>query len=343
VFFASLGKAKQHKKIRLIWALCVYLNQIPHSILIDTPPKRIEAMSKTSVSVVLLIAILSSSIIAQDKSAEQMESITVNGVERQWRIFIPPSYKKDKAAPLVLDFHGSGSAPHKEAMLTEFEQLAVEEGFLVVSPAAKFPRKIDGRVTWNVDLHEDGVDDVRFIRELLTSISLQYMIDPSRIYATGMSGGARMSSRLACDLSNMIAAIGPVAGVRYPEDCSPSRPVPVITFHGKADNVNHYKHQANSSAYWRMGVEEALVGWVSKNQCTGSPTIEAVSDSVTRVSHQNCQSKGDVVFYRSDNAGHTWPGSPLADYLEKAGLGKTNTEIPATKLIWEFFKMHPLQ
>jgi polyhydroxybutyrate depolymerase len=92
-----------------------------------------------------------------------------------------------------------------------------------------------------------------------------------------------------------------------------------------------------------MGVEEALSGWISTNQCTGSPALETVSDSVIRVSHRNCQSEGDVVFYRSDDAGHTWPGSPLAGELEKFGLGKTNMEIPATKLIWEFFKMHPLQ
>lgn len=322
---------------------CKYLDQIPHSLIIYSLPNRVEAMSLKRIFVVLLIAIFSCKIIAQDKPANQLESITVNGVERRWRIFIPPSYDQGKPIPLVLDFHGTGSSPYEEAMLTEFEQLSIVEGFLVVSPAAKYTRKNDGRLTWNVDLHEDGVDDVLFIKELLTSLKQQYMIDRTRIFATGMSGGARMSSRLACDLSKVIAAIGPVAGVRYPEDCSPSRPMPVITFHGKADNVNHYKHQADSSAYWRMGVEEALAGWVSKNQCTGAPVIEAVSDSVTRVSHQNCESKGDIVFYRSDNAGHTWPGSPLADDFEKMGLGKTNTEIPATKLIWEFFKMHPLQ
>jgi len=46
------------------------------------------------------------------------------------------------------------------------------------------------------------------------------------------------------------------------------------------------------------------------------------------------------VFYRSDDAGHTWPGSPLAGFLEEMGMGKTNAEIPATKLIWEFFAAH---
>jgi hypothetical protein len=58
----------------------------------------------------------------------------------------------------------------------------------------------------------------------------------NRIYAIGFSSGARMSSRLACDLSDRMAAIGPVGGLRYPEDCAPTRPVPVIAFHGKRDD-----------------------------------------------------------------------------------------------------------
>jgi polyhydroxybutyrate depolymerase len=311
--------------------------------MIETPPKSIEAMTRIRITILLLIAIFSGSITAQENSAEQFESITVNGEERQWRIFIPSTYKKGKPTPLVLNFHGSGSAPNRQAMLSEFEQLAELEEFFVISPTAKYYPKKGGLVTWNVDSHEKGVDDVLFIRELIANISQHYTIDPTRIYSTGFSGGARMSSRLACDLSNVIAAIAPVAGVRFPEDCNPSRPVPVITFHGKADNINHYKHQADSNAYWRMGVEEALSGWISTNKCTGSPALEDVSDSVIRVSHQNCQNEGHVIFYRSEDAGHTWPGSPLADYLETSGLGKTNMEISATKLIWEFFKMHPLQ
>lgn len=81
------------------------------------------------------------------------------------------------------------------------------------------------------ELPGQSVDADRFSRELIDHISAHLSVDMSRIYATGMSGGGRMSSRLACDLSDVIAAIRPVAGIRYPEDCNPTRPVPVITFH----------------------------------------------------------------------------------------------------------------
>ena len=56
-----------------------------------------------------------------------------------------------------------------------------------------------------------------------------------------------MASQLACDLSNKIAAIAPVVGVRFPMtsdnpphtvQCEPGRPVPVLAIHGAWDPIN---------------------------------------------------------------------------------------------------------
>ncbi len=291
---------------------------------------------------VLVLGVFAGTTLAKNQGTESLESMNVDGVVRQWRMYVPPSYESDTPMPLVIDLHGTGSTPQGEARLTEFEALAAEEGFLVASPAAKYPRNGDGRLTWNVDLYQHVVDDVRFIRALITRLSEQFAVDPARIYATGMSGGGRMSSRLACNLADLIAAIGPVAGLRFPEDCRPSRPVAVITFHGKADDVNHYEHQTDSPTYWRMGVEEAIRRWAENNQCADSPSEETIGPAVTRISYRGCSSGAAVVFYRSEDGGHTWPGSPLADFLAEAGLGKTDRDIRATRLIWEFFERHTL-
>ena len=114
--------------------------------------------------------------------------------------------------PLVIDLHGSGSSPDGQAGLSQFEALAGDEGFLVATPAGMYPRPDAEIVSWNVYLDEGGVDDVLFIRKLIAQTSEQFSVDPTRIFTTGMSGGARMSSRLGCDLSDLIAAIAPVAG-----------------------------------------------------------------------------------------------------------------------------------
>ena len=151
-----------------------------------------------------------------------------------------------------------------------------------------------------------------------------------------------MSSRLGCDLTEVIAAIAPVAGIQFPELCSPSRPIPVLTFHGRMDNVNHYEHRADSPPYWDTGVETSVSDWVRHNGCADNTIEDRVTSEVVRISYGECRERVDVVFYRSDNAGHTWPGSPAADVMQSYGLGATNRDVPATQLIWEFFEAHPL-
>jgi polyhydroxybutyrate depolymerase len=153
----------------------------------------------------------------------------------------------------------------------------------------------------------------------------------------GFSGGARMSSRLGCNLSKQIASIGPVAGVRYPQDCGPLRVVSIITFHGKRDRVNHYTVNENSPPYWRMGVETAINGWINNNHCNQEADSSLLEGQVTRLSYAQCHDGADVVFYQSAIAGHSWPGSKIY------GTGNTDKNIPATQLIWAFFKTHPLQ
>lgn len=296
--------------------------------------------------VLLLLALLavacSNPAVNQTSGTEEGDSVSINGVERRWRMFVPDQYEEGIALPLVLNFHGTGSTPDEQSQLSEFEIIAAREGFLVASPAAKFSRNAGGRLTWNVDLIENVVDDVEFVREMIAAIGRQYSVDSKRIYATGFSGGGRMSSRLGCELSESIAAIGPVAGIRYPVDCKPARPVPVITFHGKNDMFSHYTLRADPYDHWRMGVEDAIGGWLTRNGCAGEYSEEQVSRTVSRLSYRGCEDGADIVFYRSEDAGHTWPGSPPVEALEELGLGLTNSEIPATVLIWNFFESHPL-
>jgi len=292
---------------------------------------------KLLVNIILALGIL----ISFSQAKPKMHTINIDGVQREYRVFIPSSYVKGEALPLVLNFHGTGMKPESQEKLSKFEALGETESFLVISPMAKYPRKKDGKLTWNVDLNKQTVDDVKFILGLLIEIQEKYSVDTNRIYASGFSGGARMSSRLACDISGRIAAIAPVAGLRFPEKCNPSRSIPIITFHGKKDPINHYVHQEKSPTYWPVGVEEALRLWVDKNECFPSPKVEEVSNNIKKITYKECNDNGDIIFYSSEDAGHTWPGS--RSKLFKGKLGKTDMEILATKLIWDFFKNHPLE
>jgi len=261
--------------------------------------------------------------VAQDEQPGNYEPINVDGLTRLYRIFIPESYSADTAVPLLFDFHGSGSNPARQEATAQFEPLAEEKGFIVVTPVGAPVPSNGGRNSWNVDFFPGDPDDVSFVRAMIYEISAQYTIDANRIFATGHSGGGRMSSRVACSLSDVVAAIGPNAGIRWPDVCEPERPVPIITFHGKQDAVNHYEVQPDSPPYWLLGVEDSLAGWVENNQCDPAPIETPISESRTRVAYQNCADGGDIVFYRSETDGHIWSDV-------------------ATNLIWEFFEAHPM-
>src|SRR5947209_15439212 len=85
--------------------------------------------------------------------------------------------------------------------------------------------------------------DVRFISELIDTLRAAYNIDPTRIYANGLSIGGGMAFVLSCTLSDRIAAVGMVAAAQsLPSSwCTDHRPVPMIAFHGTADPIVPYQ------------------------------------------------------------------------------------------------------
>ena len=97
-------------------------------------------------------------------------------------------------------------------------------------------------LTWNsggfrARMAEGRPDDVTFVAKLLDDLATVVNVDPKRVYATGMSNGGMMCYRLAAELSDRIAAIAPVSGTMAIDDYKPKRPVPVMHFHGTADNI----------------------------------------------------------------------------------------------------------
>lgn len=277
--------------------------------------------------------------IARIQSADRWQTLQVDQKKRWYLLYVPTAYDAGTPVPLVLNFHGSRSNPDAQLAYSDFKNLADEKGFIAALPYGEY-QKERGMNSWNTVNDPDGVDDVQFVRDIIYDLSTRYAIDPKRIYATGMSGGARMASRLACELDDVLAAVAPVAGVQFPSDCRVSRAMPMIAFHGKDDKVNTYVHTSESRDYWTAGVEDSLSGWVEKNGCAQNPEILSVSDVVARVSWENCRDDAEIVFYRIADGGHTWPGSSIV--LSTPWSGKTNQDIVASHLIWEFFEVHPL-
>jgi len=249
-------------------------------------------------------------------------------VSRHYLLHVPPSYQTGTAVPLVINFHGFNSNSQQEENLTGMSAKADQEGFIVVYP--------DGlNSTWYPGHGTDGEADLTFIRELITTLQSQYSIDPKRIYATGISNGGGMTNRVGCDLADTIAAIAPDSGAyNFWQDCSPTRPMPVMAFHGLDDSIIPY---AGATPNLMLPpIEDWAAAWAARNGCDASPIITTPADTVTLRTWPNCADQADVLLYSLANHGHSWPGSAIMP------PSITSQAINATDLMWEFFANHPL-
>ena len=124
------------------------------------------------------------------------------------------SHPKPKPA-LVLVLRGKrgNGARMEERTRRTFDTLADHEGIVVVYPDA-----LDG--VWNSGHPGDGSeDDAGFLFALIDAVSKEFDIDPKRVFATGISNGAAMAYRLACERPNVLAAIAPVSGASRRRSC----------------------------------------------------------------------------------------------------------------------------
>src|SRR5690606_798289 len=184
-------------------------------------------------------------------------SLAADGVERSYRLYVPAGYAGERV-PLVVNFHGSGGSPEQQAELSGFDALADRERFAVAYPAGVFADSSSAR-SWNASAG-DGVNDVQLARDVIADVGARLAVEAERIYVTGFAAGARLASRLACELADVLAAAAPVAGLQYPDGCVPAAPISIVAFHGKADAVHRYARIEGSAPEWRTSFETAAEG-----------------------------------------------------------------------------------
>jgi polyhydroxybutyrate depolymerase len=254
-------------------------------------------------------------------------TVLSGGQERCYHLYVPPGYEPARPAPLVLSLHGFLSNPDSQAWISGWHELADREGFLVVYPqGAAFPQRWNAGATWGTA----AVDDVQFFRDLLADLSAVptavAAVDPARVYVNGFSNGGGMTVRFACEAAGQIAAIGTVAAavVDMPQ-CTPSRPVPAMAFHGTADPIVPY------------GAEEWVATWARGNGCDPLPAAIPPQGDVRGIRYTGCDQGAKVILYTIEGGGHTWPGgAPIP------GLGKASRDIDATGEMWRFFQAYRL-
>jgi polyhydroxybutyrate depolymerase len=253
--------------------------------------------------------------------------------------------------PLVVDLHGYSEPNNVHALMTAMEAKGDVAGFVTVTPV----------ITRTVPRWDTALDgpDMAFLSGLLDHVEATRCIDLARVYVSGLSNGAFMSSAVACALADRVAAVAPVAGLQLPDGCHPARPMPIISFHGTADRYVAYTGglgpavadlpSPDGAGTLGTGVLNASGGgpsvpdteaaWARLDGCDATPETAKIADDVTLV-HHHCPGGVDVELYSIDGGGHTWPGSEFSRTIEQI-VGHTTFSVSATELIWQFFADHP--
>ncbi len=271
-------------------------------------------------------------------------SIVSSGEKREYLLYVPKSYHPARPTPLVISMHGGGTWPGQQRNLSGWNRLAESHAFIVAYPAGLRIHD-SGPRAWRVMRRGSGLSrDVRFISDLIDDLERAYNIDPTRIYANGLSNGGGMAFVLSCTLSDRIAAVGMVAAAQtLPWSwCEDHRPVPMISFHGTADLMVPY--EGGTTWVFPDGsfpdVSEWAARWAGRNRCGPDPALSAVAADVTRRGYTDCAGDATVVLFTIHGGGHTWPGGePLPEWF----VGLTSRGVDATRQMWAFFQQHRLE
>ena len=292
---------------------------------------------------------------AAQGSGAYERSVRVEGLVHDYRLFVPSGIEPgaETVRPLLLSLHGGGSGPEDHDALTGLRETAEAEGFVLATPRGFLS-------TWNAGsccgpAAEQAIDHVAVMAAILDDIDAVLPIDATRVYATGHSNGGMMVYRLACELSQRIAAIAPNAATLMDRDltaeppapvftCAPERAVPVFHSHGLADTCVPFDggQSTGPEGGQRPPVADSIDFWVDNNRCALPPLRPSYQQGdATCERYSACQDGASVTLCTVEQGGHTWPGVDANPVASTCG-GEPMLDLDANALMWTFFMEHPL-
>ena len=277
------------------------------------------------------------------KPGTQSHAIEIQGMERDFLLHVPASRPRNRFGlprryPVVIVLHGSGADGETVRHQSAFDSVSEANGWLIA-----YPNAVTGPLGLGADWNAGtccgaaaraSVNDVQFILAIIDDLSSRFPLNRRRVYVAGFSDGGRMAYHIACDAASSIAAVSVVSGSLRDIDCSPTKPVPLIGFHGTDDDeVSFTEHTPTSLHPPGVPVSPAMPPsiqlWAGANGCSGLKEQKEAKD-VTRFFFSTC--KAPVEFYSVAGGGHGWPGEP-----DGVGSDPPMSEIRATDLMVRFF------
>ena len=254
-------------------------------------------------------------LIPSQNISQSMTSISVNGIERMFRLSVPNSDAGTKLA-LIIAFHGGGGSDEDFQQQDQFDQLGEQQKFIIAYAIAESNRTA-AQGDWYLNTAATSRDDNHFSEAIVDELSNTYCIDEDRLYAIGYSLGSMFTYEIACQLNHRFAAVASFAGTMpvNPETCDLIGNVAVMHIHGKLDYIIDYDDDWD----WKDGEHEGVGTmrnipgmidyWAEKLNCQDDNTHSHLfnGDEVEHIVHSDCDGDVRVEHYGMEAQEHTWP------------------------------------
>lgn len=333
---------------------------------------KVRNVSYLTILIILLFLFITKTSFAEEETI----FIDTSAGKRSALIFTPSNFSHDnKLFPAIIAFHGGGGNSEGFKNQTNFNFYAEKEGFIVVYPQGIGAMSLQPKNgSWNAGnccgpALKKNVDDIGFTKAIINLLINKHKANPQKIYATGFSNGSKFSYRLACELSDKIAAIAAVSSVPAKLNCHPQRAIPIFHIHGKLDPCAKFEGGKSGGCFGKFmqsmflpfpeetfsdeSVFDYLSFWQERNSCERKWKQKFKHDQVSCLEAE-CPEKSAITLCTIADGGHEWPGGsePVKACLKKPSgivckkwksiVGKLSKELNASEEIIKFFKKFSL-
>ncbi|NKF21404.1 alpha/beta hydrolase family esterase [Solimonas marina] len=300
---------------------------------LNSRTRRRRRRARAAVMLMLLAALVGAVAYAGDDDSTEVD-LQQGDLGRHYQLYVPPGSAPAGGRPLIVALHGGlGTGAIMETQ-SGLDRIADSHNVVIAYPDGV------GRA-WNAGSccgrpMDEHIDDVAFVRQVITDVERRTPIDHSRVYGTGFSNGAMLLHRIVCEAPDTFTAVAAVSGGVMVQDCSTRHPVPALLIQGRADKRIPWNGGTFRGTF-RPSMQTVVGEFGRRNGCSNDADEIYDADGVQCHKLQKCASGDGVEWCGLQGVGHQWPGGKT--YLRFL-LGDNNERFSASQHIWTFFSQY---